>query len=54
MGFALSAAMGAEVTERFSEWLIILGQRDWALTQFTGLAILAVLMWEGIRLWAAG
>lgn len=41
------------MTERFTEWLFILQQRDWALTQFTVLAFWAVMGWEGIRLWPA-
>jgi hypothetical protein len=39
------------MTERFTEWLLLLGYRDWALTQFTALGFAAVLCWEGIRLW---
>lgn len=39
------------MTERFTEWLFILAQRDWALTNFVGIAFWAMLGWEGIRLW---
>ncbi|HEY4691112.1 MAG TPA: hypothetical protein VIK33_17510 [Anaerolineae bacterium] len=39
------------MTDRYTAWLAVIAQRDWALTQFTLIALLVVLAWEGIRLW---
>lgn len=39
------------MTERFSEWLTLFSNRDWALTNFAALAFVAALGWHGIGLW---
>jgi len=39
------------MTERYTEWLQLLSARDWALTQFAGIALVVVVMWFGIDLY---
>lgn len=39
------------MTERYSEWLALLSNRDWALTNFAALAFVFALAWHGVGLW---
>ncbi len=39
------------MTMRFSEWLLALAWRDYALVNFALIAFAAVIMWESFRLW---
>jgi multisubunit Na+/H+ antiporter MnhB subunit len=41
------------MTERYTEWLQLLSARDWALTQFAGIALVVVVMWFGFDLYPA-